>query len=81
MKLEELLGKYEINNKTIKKFHEDLLVYYDISKEPMLSKITEMKCLNTRQLEICKEYKITQYLFFRNLNFLEEYKQLSGGRN
>lgn len=81
MKLEELLDKYEINHLTLKNFHKELSLYYDISRRPMLSKRTEEKLLNNRQLEICKEYRINYPTFLKNLNLLSEYKQLSGGRN
>lgn len=81
MKLEELIDKYEIKNYNKNEFHKELLIYYTTSKKPMFSKQTEMKWLNTLQLEICKEYKINYPTFLRNLNLLETYLSLSKGRS
>lgn len=81
MKLEELIDKYEINYRTPKKFHKELLIYYNTSKNPTYSKQTEIKYLNNLQLDICREFKINYPTFLRNLELLDRYKQLSGGRN
>lgn len=81
MELEDLIEKYEINNSSPTKFHEDLSVYYDFFKTPVLSLETERQMLNIREVKMCQDYGINYYTFRKNLGYLEEYHQLSGERN
>lgn len=74
-KLEELINKYELYNQDANKFHKDLALYYDMSKNPMLSEWTEREWLSNHQLQICKEYNINYPTFLRNLYMLDRYME------
>lgn len=81
MKLEELIGKYEIGKYSQKKFHKEINLYHEVSKNPTMCKSTEMKYLNNLRTDIIRKYEIDYTIFQRNLGYLIEYRQLSGGRN
>lgn len=80
MKLDELIEKYEIGKYNQSKFHKELNLYHEVSKKPTMCKATEMKWLNELRFDIIKKYEINYETFQRNLGYLIEYRQLSGGR-
>lgn len=80
MRTEELVGKYEINRLDSHNFHQDLVLYYDVSKQSPLSVQTEKKWLDNLQIKICNEYEISYPTFLKNLELLVKYNELTGGR-
>lgn len=74
MNLKKLIQNYDINNDSMYKFHQDLLIYYDFSITPVLSIETERKMLNDREVAICQEYNINYSTFLSNLKLLTQYK-------
>lgn len=74
----ELIDKYEINNSTPVKFHEDLSVYYNFSITPILSIATEREMLNVREVKICQDYNINYLTFLSNLKLLTQYSRNNG---
>lgn len=74
MTIEELINNYEIHDSTPVKFHEDLSIYYNFSKTPVLSMESERQLLNSREVKICQDYSINYSTFLSNLKLLTQHE-------